>query len=520
MQKQLLGLLLISASIAGTVNADCNSSTTDSCHCEATSRSYLGIRPQGQSVSPEYLAGFRNNRLHAKEDGWGGAIQAVLFGGRTTKSKDLDRYFLPFCKEAIISSDEAPAVGVIRDVFAEDFNIYTTGNDFKSTVSFSPRQSTVGFLLHWRQAFWSNEECGRGFWASISSPLIHVKNSIGFTEVVETEGTLDPAIPNAVANMTQAFKQTSWLYSRIDDCSQSKTRLADIEIKLGYEWLQHDPCHLESYVGIVIPTGNKPKAEFMFEPIVGNGKHFGVMWGSAYGINIWQDSCNDRNMRMEFAVHSQYLFKREQKRSFDLKGKPWSRFLPVYASQEDALAALDADTNDVTINTTPGVNVFTRCVNVTPGYSINMTSALVFETCNFNAELGYNFYARRSECVKLADAFPSTIALTNITGAGETNPIRDITGNVFLEDGVIAGILPVTAANYANSIIKESDLDLVSAATPCGISSTIYGSIGYDFESLCDYPAFANLGGSYEFANTNNGMINRWTLWGKIGVSF
>ncbi len=528
MQKKLLFICFASIALVSDVHPDgCSNNSSDH---EATSRTFLWIRPQFRSVDPIYLSGFRDLRLHAKEDGWGGAVQVVLFGGRTTKEEEIARYFLPFGKTSIlVEENQAIAVGSNADVFSQNFNVATINGDFQSVVTLSPHQSTVALGLHYRQALWWSEECGRGIWASISSPITHIKNNIGFCETVQNDGGgVNPNFSNAVPNMTAAFGQNAWNFSKIFPCGHGITRLADIELKVGYEWLQNCPCHVESYLGVLVPTGNAVDACHMFSPVVGEGKHWGAMFGSYYGLEVWSDDCNERSLRTEYALHGEYLFSKKQTRSFDLVGKQWSRFLPVYINQEAALAASTAPTAelDPNVDATAGINVFTQKVKVTPGYSVNFTAALVYTSCSFSAELGYNFFARQAECVKLACPWVEGPALKDRRGFGRTRPIRDITGDYFLEDSVITGAvlpavnLPVPPANYSASIITEDQLDLVSASQPCGISNTFYGSVGCDFDTYCDYPAFANIGGEYEFSRSNNAMVNRWTVWGKVGVSF
>ena len=49
--------------------------------------------------------------------------------------------------------------------------------------------------------------------------------------------------------------------------NESKTGVADIEFKVGYEWIQEEPFHLESYLGILIPTGNKPSGQFFLSQL-------------------------------------------------------------------------------------------------------------------------------------------------------------------------------------------------------------------------------------------------------------
>ena len=323
-----------------------------------------------------------------------------------------------------------------------------------------------------------------------------------------------------VGSMKDAFKQKGFKYGKIDDCADDmkRTGLADMEVKLGYEWLQQEPCHLESYVGLILPTGNAPQGEYMFEAVVGSGKHVGLTFGSNFGTQIWECKDSERCLRVEHASHSQYLFKKEHVRSFDLKNRPWSRYLSMYESEEQAQ---NASTTEDIYGLTPGINLMTRTVNVIPGLSHNMNTALVYQSKGLCLEGGYNFFARRAEHIELDTSLPS-IALKHVEGEGKTNPLRDISGTAQTETGVNAissiGILPVPVANYSQSVITTDDIDLASASTPCHIAHTIYGNIGYNWDEK-EYPMGVGMGGSYTFSNSNNSVVDRWTIWGKFSIS-
>lgn len=527
--KRLLSVVLIMSIACNAALA--KNSCADSCDFEETSQTFLAIHPHFQSSSPEMVSAFRDDRLHVREDGRHGTIQFALFGSRTTNDEDLARYFFPFGKTELIVDERIEELrpGVEADLLALHFNIFTTNSNFSSKISIEPRQSVIGLGLHYRQSFARNEEKDRGFFFSFSTPITRVKNDLNFTEKVIEDGgePNEAADENVVANMKEAFNQKEWKFGKITTKSMTKTRLAAIEVKLGYEWLQHDPCHLESYIGVIIPTGNDPEGEFVFEPIVGYGKHTGVMFGSTFGIQIWDDEENDKHLRVEYANHSQYLFKREQTRSFDLKNKPWSRYQEVYADEDQAREATDPALPLLRQATlaTPGINVFTQKVDVTPGFSHNINSALVYTSKGFQGELGYNFFCQRSECVKLACPWKEGPALKHFEGQGQTNPLRDITGSRFREGqvrdlaGALPPIIPVSLANFEQSIIKETDLDLQSAATPCRLIHTVYGALGYRWDDR-EYPVFTNFGGSYTFSRNNNAVPRRWTIWGKFGFSF
>ena len=500
----------------------------NSCDCEITSRSFLSIPPLFQSVRPEMIAGFRSDRLHFREDGRRGAVEAVVFGSKSTNDRDLARYFFPFCKTELIV-DERIGLGAPpqpQDLLAQHFNIFTLNGTFRSQISIRPETSSAGVGFYARKAFCVNEEKGRGFYTSVSFPVVQVKNHLNFRENIINDGggVNNAADENVFENMTQALNQPEWQFGKITQFSRKKSGVADIEWKLGYEWIQEEPFHLESYFGILIPTGNKPDGEFLFEPIVGHNRHWAIMFGNALGIQIWKDEAKDRSFRVEYAGHSKYLFRNTQCRSVDLFCKPWSRYIETYRNQDQAVVASTLTNSTQAANfATPGINVLTIPIKVRPGFSYNMTTAGVFRTRNWQLEGGYNLFLRQSECLRLPCPWQEGPTIKNHTGNGDTNPIRDMTGNARLEN-ITINSTPGTGnrldlGDYKFNLIKEEDLDLNSAATPCTISHTIYASGGYNWAER-NIPAFANIGGSYEFSSTNNAVVERWTIWGKVGLSF
>ncbi len=519
MKKQLLGLVALGLPLHASV---CR---VDSCDTEVTSKTYLASRQPFLSDTPELVAGFRYDRIHAKEDGSRGASQIVLFGNKSLNTDDLTRYFMPFGKlEVPVSSAIADFSGNNNDLYllAENFNIFTQNpNNFLSVISMAPQQSMVGIGFYYRQSFYRDTEKNRGFWGSVSFAGVRVKNFLNFCEqVVNNGGGVDTTQnPNAVANMLQAVNQPAWHFGKISPVPLTKTGVADMEVKIGYEWLDFEPVHLESYAGVLVPTGNTPNGKYLWEPIVGQGHHAGLIWGSAVGVQIWCNEYHNRTLRAEYAFHSQYLFQNIECRSFDLKGKPWSRYLPVYRNQQDAAYAnyllQQGNTNLATTYSTPGINVFTQPVQVTPRFLFNMLTAIVYSDCGFQAEIGYNFWARQSECVKLACPWQQVVAIKDNFGDGQTNPVRDITNNPLLN--MLALAQPFD--EYEANTILEEQLDLVSAAQPAGISNTLYGSLTYRWDDRC-FPLLINAGASYEMSNSNNSIVSRWTAWGKFGVSF
>jgi hypothetical protein len=509
---------------------------------DVNSHSFFSIRSPFQSASPERVTLFRDAPL-LNCDGYQGGLQAVVIGGESTNPKALARYFLPFDKDTLIfANDNAPGSTIggldnpnFRDVNAFFFNIQTVANDFKSTVKFSPRHTYVGLGLDWKQ-YVGSCECGpKRWWLEISFPILHVRNEIKCIETVQNQGVAGaflgddlgnpPVGANAVnTSVCEAFKGlkpffvgaasggavtgSGFKFGKIDG-AQSKTGLADIEFKVGYDFAQEEYYHGDLYVGVVIPTGNKPKGEFVFEPIVGNNRHFALMWGGSFGYKLWR-SCDDvQDLRVEFEINGRYLFRNTQTRSFDLVDKSWSRYMLVYRTFANSQ------------NVTPeeGINVFTQKLHITPRYAQDFNFGLVYDICNWQAEIGYNFWARQSEKVKLKEPFSTTITFpevsASIISADTINRAITIKENFAGANLSLGG----SESLYNLNAWQQSDLNLHSAVAPCAISHIVYGSLGSYSDHWCDcWSLFAGMGGSYEFSSVNT-AINRWMVWAKVGVS-
>ena len=146
-----------------------------------------------------------------------------------------------------------------------------------------------------------------------------------------------------------------------------------------------------------------------------------------------------------------------------------------------------------------------------------VNSAFVFTGCHAEAEIGYNFFTRDAECVKLASCWKERPALKAINqGAGFTNSLQTINRWTISEEA--GDIQPLPVASYDLNLIKECDLDLESAAHPGFITHTFYGSFLWRWDDI-KYPCLVGIGGSYEYCDDNIGL-SRWLGWAKFGFSF
>ena len=496
-----------------------------------TGHTFFSIQTPFQSASPEKESLFRDDRIVAAVDGYHGAAQIVPFGGKTRNGCSIGKFFLPFNKSTLIVGETGSNAALANeaDIIANYFGILTAdptagagpgynflAGTYQSTISMNPEQTVAGVGLHYAQMFWECDD--RGFWFDVAFPIVHVRNKLNFKENILDAGAGNVQ-PGYVGTISQAlegdtvFGDKVFNYGKITKncCALDKTGVADVEARLGYMFVNTDDCHMTSYIGMIAPTGNKPEARHIFEPIVGNNHHWGVTLGGRSGFTLWSNEC--RAVSIESALHGQYLIRNTQRRSFDLIDKQWSRYIWLYPN---------AESTSIT-DIQPGINFLTQHLRVSPRFAYTLNIALVMDTelDGFEGEVGYNVYARQAEkvcldcpwqqgpgIVGISPADRSVLHTKNNSTISRLNPVIgtiDVDFNVLTDTNVF---VPIT----------ECDLNLASAAHPAVLVHTVYGAVGYHWDDMC-YPPLIGVGGSYEFSDINT-AFNRWNVWGKLAISF
>jgi hypothetical protein len=533
---------------------------------DVSSHTFFSVRPPFQSASPEFVS-LSYDRTNASSAGCGGTVRISFFGGQSTDEHNLAKFFLPYGKTCITAGETGSEIykDGTADLMSNYFGVATgelvdaqgtwqqDNLVSQSIITMRPRQSTAGIALLYKQRLGSSDEeyDDHGFWFSISSPIMCVKNKLNFTETITTpgNGTTPTGYVSTISEALQGktvFGDKKFCYGKIPDgqcttknnnycsstcntyccenfcdptlnrlacntlccegfCNQIKWGWADIEFKLGYMLTRQPDYAVESYVELIIPTGNKPTAHYIFEPIVGNNHHVGAAWGGIYACEL--KSNDHAAVWLEISGNGKYLFANKQHRSFDLVNKDWSRYIWVYKNdQAEPFYGIE-----------PGINYLTQQARVTPGFAGNATTALMFTNRKFVGEIGYNLHARAAEKVELC-CFPTGVGIAGFNFTNVENPLRTqspATMRLFdaaLNDEKLNGdprFVP----------LKCCDINLESAAHPSVISHTIYSSIGCRCNEEGSAPVQLAIGNSYEFSDDNTGL-NRWLIWGSLTVSF
>lgn len=508
--------------------------TTASLHAnDTTSHTFFSIQPQFHAALPAKISSFYD-RMTKRECGIQGALQIVPLASKSINETELARFFMPFGKATLVAGEfNSQAVidntvdilanyfGVLTQPVAQVFQgldgLKTENLTFQSTIRFRPVQSVFAIGLAYKQKIAHFDEKDHAWFVHVSTALMRVNNDLGFTESITNEGGgqvpegFVGSVGDALRGKT-VFGSQHFEHGKISDCGGiTKWGMADIELAFGHE--DSRDCQIKRvwYCGLVVPAGNKPQGEFIFEPIVGNNKHWGLTMGGEYAYKIWANCDQDKVIEFHINAHSQYLFANIQKRSFDLIDKQWSRYIWMYEKVEPTASVY---------NVVPGINALTRHVKVTPRSSFNNNTSIVFNTVRgFRAEGGYSAYYRQAEEVDLQCPFPDNFMIAGID-EGDTDVFvtqSNASMRHFLNSQGIKFDTDTTGAVQLVKI-KESDIDLYSASHPCMVGHSVWGTLGYHWDSL-EFPFLICGGGAYEFSADNNGL-HRWTIWGKFTISF
>lgn len=413
-------------------------------------------------------------------------VQVTGFYQDSTNHADIGEYFgIGNGKNSFVVGTEADVLAgtadILGDLLIHNFN----GGPLAGTVSFNPNQQMAGVRFDYFQDL-NSPICGLFFKARM--PLVwvardmklHVANSVnssgGFS--------LEQFFKGNVTQTAPAEDLQDPLTKAKIDGRRHKFGVADIDLALGHKCVHTDTKHLFFNLGVTIPTGSKVTGEFLFEPVCGNGHHFGIGGGLDAGAVLW---CNQHaTFRFLAAAEYRYLFEKTEGRTVGVNGRPLGFYFLARRISSPANTALF-----------PAANILTQDLKVKPGSQLDSMVAFAFKGGNFTIDVGYNMFWKDRENVWLKEWQDNTFVLT--TPDYPTNTAFD----------------PNTATLQT---LNKADLDVQAAATPSLFTHKLFGGIGYTAKVYNCYPLSFGVGGSYEFATTNADLEN-YAVWAKIMIS-
>ncbi len=421
-------LLLVSNVAFGSCCNTASSCSTDSC-CASTLTAASDVRtvfiPRsvGANTARELVGWQQAVQLHdyaAVGDGcydWNGAAAVALEYSRSFRSNCITNSL--FAGNTLSFAGSLVADRTASELVADNFGL---SQNFRGSLTFSPRITNViaDFEFFWDISTWLYD----GFWFRLHAPVAHTKWELNVCETnngsvtpfsvssgpVLASGALTQTTSTCymggtsttpVANILTALSgeatfgglTSAICGGQINNCSSNKkTRLADLDLILGYDFIRCDNYHLGAFLMAVAPTGNRPDAQYLFSPVVGNGHHWEFGGGLSAHLSFWE--CDNSEFGLFFEGNVTHMFKDTQCRLFDL--------CPNGAFSRYALL-LGYAANGVTPNgsITSATCFATREVSVSRAVKGDASFKFAYRRCNWEFDLGWNIYGHSAEKLSL-----------------------------------------------------------------------------------------------------------------------
>jgi hypothetical protein len=408
--------------------------------------------------------------------------KSVVYQHSSSKS-DLAKYFLLGSKK-VLNFDESGEGDVGSgwlDLFSDN-----EASPFKGTMTIKPERTVLGCTFHYH---YDVSEAIDRLWIDVYLPIVQVKHDINLEETI-TSTVIGELSKKTIA---EALNNPKWRYGKWSTKSLSKTGVDDLLFKLGYGIIRDDHFRIEGFAELLVPLADRPTAEYVFEPMIGHGGHFGAGIGFALEAEVYTSNPSALSILAQGRLH--YLFSGTEIRSFDLKEREWSRYL-----------VFNEPGRPLTFKGFFGINFLTKELRVRPGERADLWLALHFMHDWFNVEGGYNLWWKNGERVRLKDSWPHRIAIT-----------ARIVDDTYLPEAKISDKWEVEGIESFTPI-TNNDFDFHSAAHQSALSHTLYLACSAN-GIVCSHPVMVGAGGSYEFADRNT-ALSTWTIWGSVSVGF
>ncbi|KKP29254.1 MAG: hypothetical protein UR12_C0011G0001 [candidate division TM6 bacterium GW2011_GWF2_30_66] len=294
--------------------------------------------------------------------------------------------------------------------------------DYSSTISFCPKIQNVILDLNF---YFGLDNLTEGLYAKVVMPIAWTKTELNPCEKICNPGIIDSAAgylsTNTISreNLTKNFLQfisgnstfgdmkEPLKYGLITNDKLTKIGLAELRASLGYNFVLNKDGHLGFAFLLSAPTGNKPCAKYLFEPIIGNGKHW-EMGCELSGSWIFHRCKQDPDKYIGFWIDATltHLANNCQCRSFDISCKTNSRYMLLEQMGQnldnlkiDVTGGTDpqASTYQYQKNLVPAINWSTFKLNVEMDLQADIAIKLGIVRNNFSFDLGYDFWARTGE---------------------------------------------------------------------------------------------------------------------------
>lgn len=442
------------------------------------SNSFMLIRPAFMSLSSDQATW--HELIYNKRIKGGHSFQVKAINQQSISSDQSKQYFLFGCNNSLLVAGDNTILRSERDVRAEWLGI--KNNQFTGSLTIDPYQKQSGATITYHKDLSTAASFLDGFWLSLEVPFFSTKHNLNLKQF--DIGQTTEQYPNDILS---AFSQRSWLYSKINGPTIANNILGGF-LKFGHTFLSENHFQVIGYSLLNFAFGNGQNARYLFDAYTGVNRHVGIGGGAHFQILLNKDA-SSLAICWYVGLENQYFFPNVQLRTFDLKRKPWSRYM-LYNHK-----------NKGPNQNIPGVNILTYQALIRPYSFIDFQTGWRFISEKFEFELGYELWGRGNERVKIHSDFQQVFGIAGTNGASASES---------------------TIANQASNdpiftTFKESDIDLCSAAASSALNHKLTCSLGY-LKKGVNTDLFFTIGGASEYAQ-KNAALSVWTIWIKAGAT-
>lgn len=541
-----------------------------------TGKSYYRLRSQGCDAARD-LVGWQP-LINKKSEGVYGAFAITPAYLRTFDADYISKQI--FGASTLTFSGSRVANRKSTDILADYFGLPT---DFQSLVCFDPQIKNMIVDL---QGYVGLDNLLHGLYMRLDIPIVHSSWDLGFSEHIIAPGiNFDPAGYMSTASIARADLQAgvnltgdATFGEMVYPLQYGKSfgreltnAIAELRFVLGWNATGND-YHAGANLRVNAPTGNRPKGEFLFESIVGNGKHWELGAGLTTHYSFWHDADNRNVLGIYFDANFTHLFATSQVRSFDLRNNgAGSRYMLIEDMGDKSTnlflgAGGPAAPYQYTSALFILINKTSLPVKVSVAMQADMALKLSYNRCGMEVDLGYGFYGRSKETFHHRAKFLSNrfalkgdaqiygfqssddapIALdasqsqatihagqkpsnADYSNANVDSPTPAASGAGLLNqltssDATSLGVTLATA-NTSNPpiLLTDADLSCCSAALPRAITNKLFFNVGNIWDCDTCMKPFFGIGGEVEWAAgsaCSNSACSQWSLWAKGGIGF
>lgn len=357
------------------------------------------------------------------------------------------------------------------------------------TVSILPQHESIGCVLH-QHVFLTKR-----WYCAYTLPFVQVDNHVRASyENVFNGGEVylqklkdffaGNIINNNPADVADGNLQSPLQFAKIDNKRHTSSGLSDAAVAIGYQWQVKDDCMCAIQGSLLIPLSNKPTAEFLFEPMRGNGKHVGL----GVTLQSFGRVISDDHWRLHFLLQAsgQYLIQNMQKRTLGLKDLNWAHYY--------LLGKKSAEVNQPLV---PAANILTQDVVSYPGWNYQGTGEIILHAAPCFLGLGYQIYVQDHEYLKLKNNF-SENHYAFIQKSFDTTGVLGLPVVRAPFDGTEGQILHVPGSyNW----IMEKDIDKDVAQEQSVNTHTLFLHGGFAFKKIT-----SDIGIAYTYTRENSAL--------------